>query len=199
MHIITDKISVLIQDENFFIDHTDEDGNTNTCFSGLIKNDKNIKLSLIDQLVLARAWFVCTTPIIISDQKENDREKQISKIVVDLSEALFLLGGKEYWDSGIHSGKLEKQFKININNINYICECDIQWYFQVYEDDFPNAIFKPVFSWWSEEENKKNQNNFIFKKTVDFENMFPEEWHRFLSGRGLTHFLTDMIHNYENK
>lgn len=201
MHIITDKIAVLIQDENFFIQHTDEEGNTTTCFSGLVKNDKYVNLSLIEQLVLARAWFVCTTPIIISDQKskENDIDKKISKIVIDLSEALFLLGGKEFYVSGIHSGRLEKQFKININNINYACECDIQWYFETYENDFPNAIFKPVFSWWKEETNKKHGDKLTFKKTIDFKEMFADEWHSFLRDRNLTHFLTDMIHYYENK
>lgn len=199
---ITNQISVELKEDLFFVEHISEDGKTgNIVYSDSIFNKDDVKIGLLDQILLARAWLVCTsTADVLCDYKRFEgKQRNTLKVIADLNDALLYLGGEKYNHNVNFSGNLIKNIEINIENKNYVCKCDIKWELESYELEMPNLLYVPKFSWWSAEEEKNNQytNRPLFKKAIEFNTLYSEDWVKILNGRDFHKFLEDMIKKYD--
>lgn len=201
MNRLTDKIGIDIKDNMFFVDHISEDGKTSSvCYSDSILDENKSKMGMLEQLLLARAWFVCTsTADVLYDPKIYEgKERYTLNLINDLSEALVSLGGEKYENYSLFSGELIKEINIKIEDKIYTCKCEIKWKTKVYEQEMPSIYFYPKFSWWSKEEENKNlyTNKPLFKKLIEFGVIDSENWAKILNGRDFNKFLEDMIKKY---
>lgn len=199
---ITNQISVELKEDLFFVEHISEDGKTgNIVYSDSIFNKDEVKIGLLNQILLARSWFVCTsTADVLCDYKRFEgKQRNTLKVIADLNDALLYLGGEKYNHNVNFSGNLIKDIEINIENKNYACKCDIKWELESNELERPNLLYVPKFSWWSAEEEKNNQytNRPLFKKTIEFNTLYSEDWVKILNGRDFHKFLEDMIKKYD--
>lgn len=151
-------------------------------------------------MLLTRAWFICTNPHVFENIPCKSPDTLESALISDLHDAVVFLGGEKYHYCGIHSGCLNKQFHFNIDGKDYFCEINIKWYFEEYEDDFPNFYFEPKFKWWLKDDEIKSErsNKPLFNKSVEFGKLDPSSWKTILNNRELKQFLIDMINNYNH-
>lgn len=195
---ITENISLSDNGENFIVEHTDENENTTICYTDNKRDSKKLTIGILEQLLLTRAWFVCSNPQVFENLPCKSPDSLENTLISDLHDAIVFLGGEKYHNNGIHSGCLNKIFHFSIEGKEYVCESNIEWYFEEYEDDFPNFYFSPKFKWWlKENENLSGRKNRpSFKKSVDFDEISPSSWKTILNNRNLNQFIIDMIKNY---
>lgn len=200
---ITENISIGTNGENFIIEHTNSDNEKYICYTGvcyIYYADTRYQTSgLLQQLLEARAWFVCNYPASL-DYDYSDDSVLERRLISDLSLAIVVLDGKEVFYKCLESGQFIKKFEIEINNKIHIVECDITWKHVHYESDFPSCFFEPKFKWWFKEDEDKAKygldNKSLFKKSVEFGTIFPSSWKKLLNNRNLNQFIIDMINHY---
>lgn len=198
--ILTENISVKTREDGFFISHTSEDGTIHeVCYSEKTQQ----RIGLLNQILRARSWFVCTSTVDVLNDYKNFKgtQRDTLKIIKDLNTALLHLGGEEYDRNINFSDNFLKEIKIDHQGERYICQCDIKWHLEFHEQERPSLVYTPKFSWYSEKAQGNNQytNMPLFKKTIEFDSLYSEDWVKILNGRDFHKFLQDMIKKYNNK
>lgn len=205
MYKITNNINIRHEGNKFFVEYITKN-ETFVCYSDYLYQRHFLDaIGLLDQILKARAWFVCTSNVDINNLAVSFNEEQTKtlEILDSLNRAVLVLGGKEYVLSYVNrnseDGEYKSDFIIMANDKKFRCSCDIKWKYEKlgYDDEPLTLVYSPVF-YWKEETAQTPLGDLVptIHKVANFGRVFSNDWVKILDNQKFDCFLKKLIENY---